>query len=146
MKRFLSFVLILVLCVFVCACGGSADSSGSSSSGLVSTSSNVSQVSTPDDTASVESYITVPDDFDYSKWMVMVNGKLYRGTSEDGPMGDSGCVEGRLIGTVKEGETPTKNGYSNFGITGSYTYDDDGRRMVFTPDGCWRWFEVVDEK
>ena len=144
MKRFSGFILIFVFCVFVCACGEKADGTVLNSS--IPVSDSVSGTSVPDDTASTESYITVPNGFDYSTWMVMINGKLYSGTSEDGPMGDSGCVEGRIIGTVGEGEAPTPNGYSNFGISGSYTFDDNGMRMVFTPDGCWRWFEAVYEK
>ncbi len=145
MKRFLSLMLILVLCVFVCACGEKADDTASG--GFASTLSDDSKVSAPDDTASVETYITVPDGFDYSVWKVMVNDKLYCGTSEDGPMGDSGAVEGRFIGTVEEGEIPTQNGYTNFGVlSGGYTYEYGGKIQVFTPDGCWRWFEVVDEK
>ena len=160
MKKILALVLILIVFGMFTACGSGDDTKDvESSKSDVSAQSEQTKPesvssktdSTPSETASVlseenkvtEEYITVPDGFDYSKWQLKVNGKLYYGTEEDGPMGDSGCVEGRIVGTVGEGETPTDDGYSNFGSVGKgYTYDDNGSIQVFTPDGCWRYFKV----
>lgn len=153
MKKLLALVFILIVFGMFTACGSGDDTNDveSSKSDVSAQSEQTRPESTPSKTASVpseenkvtEEYITVPDGFDYSKWQLKVNGKLYYGTEEDGPMGDSGCVEGRIIGTVGEGETPTDDGYSNFGSVGKgYTYDDNGSIQVFTPDGCWRYFKV----
>lgn len=77
--------------------------------------------------------------------MIMTNGKLYYGTSETGPMGDSGCVDGEILSSVEKDRIPTENGESNFGYIGnSFTKDDgDGAIMVFIEDE-WFWFYAKD--
>ncbi|MDO5406311.1 MAG: hypothetical protein Q4F28_03135 [Eubacteriales bacterium] len=65
--------------------------------------------------------------------LLYVNGTLYHGTKETGPMGDSGCVRGAIRSSVPAGELPDEEGESNFGCVGeSYTndYDADGWLMV----------------
>lgn len=73
--------------------------------------------------------------------VLMVNDRLYYGTSETGPMGDSGCVGGEIVSFLEKDKIPTENGQSNFGgIGNSFTKDDgDGRIMVFIEDE-WFWF------
>lgn len=149
MKKLLSLVMCLVFVAVFVACGVTDETQSKSSSDgesnlseTANTSSKTESVPAEKDKVT-EEYITMPDGFDFSKWQLKVNGKLYYGTAEEGPMGDSGSVEGRIIGTVAEGETPTEDGYSNFGaVGGGYTYDDNGSIQVFTPEGFWRYFKV----
>ncbi len=44
--------------------------------------------------------------------ILMVNDILYYGTEETGPMGDAGCVEGKIQSSAEAGETPAENGPS----------------------------------
>lgn len=73
--------------------------------------------------------------------ILMVNDKLYYGTSETGPMGDAESVDGKILSTVENAELPNENGQSNFGSIGnSFTKDDgNGAIMVFVDDE-WVWF------
>lgn len=73
--------------------------------------------------------------------ILMVNDKLYYGTSEIGPMGDSGCIDGEIISSVEKDKIPTENGQSNFQCIGnSFTKDEgNGGIMVFIDDE-WFWF------
>lgn len=73
--------------------------------------------------------------------ILMINDKLYYGTSETGPMGDSEYVDGEIVSSVEKDKMPTENGQSNFGYVGnSFTKDDgDGEIMVFIEDE-WFWF------
>ena len=48
--------------------------------------------------------------------IIMINNKLYYGTSETGPMGDSGCVEGNILSSIDKNEIPTENGQSKLRI------------------------------
>lgn len=76
------------------------------------------------------------------KLILKYNDSLYYGTDETGPMGDSGCVAGEIISSVKSGEIPTENGQSNFGCVGNpYTKEDgDGRIMVMLDDEIYYFF------
>ena len=42
-------------------------------------------------------------------WLLMVDGALYRGTAETGPMGDSGCVDGKILSVIEPEERPRKS-------------------------------------
>lgn len=77
--------------------------------------------------------------------ILMVEGKLYYGTAEIGPMGDSGSVGGEIQSSVNEDELPSEEGQSNFGgIGNSYTWDTgNGGIMVFIEDE-WYWFYTDD--
>ena len=74
--------------------------------------------------------------------LFMVNEKLYYGTDEVGPMGDSGAVEGEIASSVESNEIPSQNGESNFGCIGNpYTYDfGDGWIMILMEDGEYHIF------
>lgn len=74
--------------------------------------------------------------------LFMVNNKLYYGTDEIGPMGDSGSVEGEIISSVENTETPSRNAESNFGCIGNpYTYDfGDSWIMVLMGDDEYHIF------
>ena len=65
--------------------------------------------------------------------LLIVDGRLYRGTRETGPMGDSGCVDGTIQSVVNPEENPVLEGQANFGKVGNpYTWDGgDGAIMVF---------------
>lgn len=73
--------------------------------------------------------------------ILMVNGKLYYGTEEKGPMGDAGCIGGKIVSSVASDQVPTQEGQSNFGGVGnSYTkVDGEDGIMVFVDDE-WTWF------
>lgn len=77
--------------------------------------------------------------------LLMVNDKLYYGTAETGPMGDSGAVAGKIASVSQNGEMPKQNGQSNFGgIGNSYTRDDgDGFIMVSIED---EWFCFYEQR
>ena len=77
--------------------------------------------------------------------IIMVNDKLYYGTTETGPMGFSDAIEGTIQSTVNANEIPQKNGQSNFGEVGaSYTDDADlGFIMVQIND---EWYVFYAEK
>lgn len=87
----------------------------------------------------VEKDTTEQDDVKPEERLLMVNGKLYCGTAETGPMGDAGAVEGKINSVSKAGTIPNQNGQSNFGgIGSSYTQDyGDGFIMVMIED---EWF------
>ena len=75
------------------------------------------------------------------------NDKLYYGTLETGPMGDSWCVEGEITSSVEKNKIPSENGQSNFGNIGSYYTKDDGNGQVMVSiDDKWYWFKVNDNK
>lgn len=78
----------------------------------------------------------------YDEMILKINDKLYYGSEETGPMGDSGCIGGEITSTVDVDDMPTENGCSNFGCVGnSYTRDEgDGFIMVFMENGEWRCF------
>ena len=72
--------------------------------------------------------------------IIMINNKLYYGTSETGPMGDSGCVEGNILSSVEKNEIPTENGQSNFGYIGNpYTSDFGNGKIMVQTDNNWYW-------
>ncbi|MDD4844793.1 MAG: hypothetical protein PHU31_10785 [Anaerotignum sp.] len=77
-----------------------------------------------------------------NEMILKVNDTLYYGTDEVGPMGDSGCVEGKIKSSVESNAIPTENGSSNFGCIGnSYTFDyGDGFIMVVLDDEAWHCF------
>lgn len=76
--------------------------------------------------------------------ILMVNETLYYGTDEVGPMGDAGCVAGRISSAVNLGEIPSQNGESNFGCIGNpYTSDfGDGMIMVLMEDEAYHVFHT----
>lgn len=76
--------------------------------------------------------------------ILMLNGKLYYGTTETGPMGCADCVEGQIASSVAQDKIPSQNGESNFGCVGnSYTYDDGaGWIQVFLEDGEYHIFRT----
>ena len=78
--------------------------------------------------------------------LLMADGKLYRGTSETGPMGDSDSVDGHIRSSVKPDETPGAEGESNFGcIENPYTMDfGDGFIMVLLEDNEWHIFRAAE--
>ena len=74
--------------------------------------------------------------------LFMINGKLYYGTDEVGPMGDASAVEGKIASSVDSTEIPLQNAESNFGCIGNpYTYDfDDGMIMILMDDDEYHIF------
>ena len=79
--------------------------------------------------------------------ILMINDKLYYGTLETGPMGDSGCVEGEITSSVEKNKIPSENGQSNFGNIGShYTKDDGNGQVMVSIEDKWYWFKVNDNK
>lgn len=85
---------------------------------------------------------------DPETWIVMLNGILYYGTDETGPMGDSGCVGGKIQSTVEAGEIPTENEQSNFGAVGNpYTRDEgDGGIMVSVGEEWYCFYAEGEEE
>ncbi|KXL53774.1 hypothetical protein CLNEO_10000 [Anaerotignum neopropionicum] len=83
-----------------------------------------------------------------SEMVLKLNDTLYYGTDEVGPMGDSGCVEGKITSSVELNSIPTENGSSNFGCIGSsYTYDyGDGFIMVHLNDEEWHCFYAENKE
>lgn len=79
--------------------------------------------------------------------LLIVDGKLYRGTSEIGPMGDAGSVDGTIRSVIDPDKTPPQEGQANFGQEGSpYTWDNgDGTIMVFE-DGEYYIFKKETEE
>ena len=85
---------------------------------------------------------------DMSERILMINDKLYYGSDETGPMGDAGCVEGKIASTVEAGTIPVENGQSNFGCIGNpYTYDFDnaGNIQVLMEDEEYHFFYTQEE-
>lgn len=81
----------------------------------------------------------------YTDMILKVNDTLYYGSEETGPMGDAGCIEGKIASSVASTEVPEENGASNFGCVGNpYTYDEgDHAIMVYVggeKDGEYVWF------
>lgn len=78
--------------------------------------------------------------------LLIADGKLYRGTSETGPMGDSDSVDGHIRSSVKPDETPGAEGESNFGcVENPYTMDfGDGFIMVLLEDNEWHIFRAAE--
>lgn len=73
--------------------------------------------------------------------ILMVNNKLYYGTSEIGPMGDSGSVGGKIISSVEKDTIPTENGQSNFGSVGNpFTKDEGNGAIMVLIEDQWFWF------
>lgn len=83
---------------------------------------------------------------EFSGYLLMAGGKLYYGTSEIGPMGDAGSVDGHITASLKPDETPDTEGQSNFGCIGNpYTRDfGDGMIMVLSEDKEWHVFRAVE--
>ncbi len=75
-----------------------------------------------------------------------VNGDLYYGTDETGPMGDSGCVGGYIESSVDAYSLPKNHGESNFGCIGNpYTFEDgSGKIQVLMDDGEYHLFYHED--
>ena len=81
---------------------------------------------------------------DVKNAVLNLNGTLYYGTEETGPMGDSSMVAGQIASSVKEGETPKESGESNFGCIGnSYTRWNAASVMVDLGDD-WYVFQTKD--
>ena len=79
--------------------------------------------------------------------ILMINNKLYHGTSETGPMGDSGCIGGEITSSVEKDEVPAENNQSNFGNIGShYTKDDGSGKVMVCIDNSWYWFTANNNK
>lgn len=78
--------------------------------------------------------------------LFMINGKLYYGTDEVGPMGDAGSVEGNIVSSVESNEIPSQDAESNFGCIGNpYTFDDgDGWIMILMDDEEYHVFYEKD--
>ena len=74
--------------------------------------------------------------------MLNVNGNLYYGTDETGPMGDSGAVGGYIEASVGKYGVPANHGESNFGCIGNpYTREDESYKIqVLMDDGQYHWF------
>ena len=72
---------------------------------------------------------------------------FYYGTSEIGPMGDSGSVDGYISSSLEPEAIPGEEGQSNFGCIGSpYTWDSgDGRIMVLSEDKEWQRSPVQND-
>ena len=81
------------------------------------------------------------NNFNPEERIIMINDKLYYGTEETGPMGDSGCVDGEIISSVEKDEIPTENGQSNFGALGNpYTKDYGNGEVMVNINDQWFWF------
>ncbi len=74
--------------------------------------------------------------------MIMVNGTLYYDTGKESSItARCGVMDGQIISTVSEDETPTQDGQSNFGYVGcNYQYGLSGTIEVYMDD-TWRVFE-----
>lgn len=83
---------------------------------------------------------------EFSSRLLMAGGKLYYGTSEIGPMGDAGSVDGHITASLEPEETPDTEGQSNFGCIGNpYTRDfGDGMIMVLSEDKEWHIFRAEE--
>ncbi|WP_294150495.1 hypothetical protein [uncultured Clostridium sp.] len=83
---------------------------------------------------------------EFSSRLLMAGGKLYYGTSEIGPMGDAGSVDGHITASLKPEETPDTEGQSNFDCIGNpYTLDfGDGMIMVLSDDKEWHIFRAEE--
>lgn len=75
--------------------------------------------------------------------VLIVDGTIYYGTSETGPMGDSDAVDGYIQSSLEPDVIPYEEGQSNFGCVGNpYTWDTgDGSIMVLSEDDEWHIFE-----
>ena len=75
-----------------------------------------------------------------------LNGNLYYGTDEIGPMGDSGAVGGYIEASVGEHAVPENHGESNFGCVGNpYTAEDESYKIqVLMDDGEYHVFYHED--
>lgn len=93
-------------------------------------------ISTEDAPAASETGTAAAETVLPEDWLLMVDGVLYRGTSETGPMGDAGSVDGIIQSVIAPGKTPSREGEANFGETGNpYTWDSgDGMIMAFVND------------
>lgn len=83
---------------------------------------------------------------EFNSRLLMAGGKLYYGTSETGPMGDAGSVDGHITSSLKPDETPVTEGQSNFACIGNpYTRNfGDGMIMVLSEDEEWHIFRSVE--
>lgn len=98
---------------------------------------NVTGTDLPALTADAE---PVPDT-EAADWLLVVDGALYRGTAEVGPMGDSDCVGGHITSSVRKGEIPSEEGQSNLDSIGSpYTWDSGDGMIMVSVDGEWHIF------
>ncbi len=74
--------------------------------------------------------------------ILMVNGTLYYGTEETGPMGDAGCIGGKILSSTEDGKIPTEDGQSNFGAIGSsFTREDGSGQIMVSVEEEWYWFK-----
>ena len=82
-------------------------------------------------------------DSEFENRILFADGAIYYGTSEIGPMGDSGSVDGYISSSLEPEAIPGEEGQSNFGCIGSpYTWDSvDGRIMVLSEDKEWHIFQ-----
>ena len=82
-------------------------------------------------------------DSEFENRILFADGAIYYGTSEIGPMGDSGSVDGYISSSLEPEAIPGEEGQSNFGCIGSpYTWDSgDGRFMVLSEDKEWHIFQ-----
>lgn len=82
-------------------------------------------------------------DSEFENRILIVDGKIYYGTSKIGPMGDAGSVDGHISSSVSPDGIPYEEGQSNFGCVGNpYTWDfGDGAIMVLSEDEEWHIFE-----
>ncbi len=93
----------------------------------------------------IESVHNIMGPYPYAP-MLNVNGTVYYGTDEIGPMGDSGAVGGYIEKSVSKYTIPDYHGQSNFGCIGNpYTFDDgSGIIQVLMEDGEYHIFYHED--
>ncbi len=80
--------------------------------------------------------------------MVIVDGKLYRGTGEESDIGPRcGTMDGEITASVDITEIPSEDRQSNFGTGYGYQYVSEGSIDVYMPDGNeeLKWMRFVTE-
>lgn len=76
------------------------------------------------------------------KRVLRIDGQLYYGTAETGPMGDSGVVRGMILSSVGENEIPEKDACSNFGCIGNAFTDASGEMVMVAVGEEWFIFRA----
>ena len=78
--------------------------------------------------------------------VLMTDDRLFYGTAETGPLGDSDVPRSEILSTTENGELPTENGQSNFGCVGNlYTTANDEDTIIMVHIGEERYV-FYDEK
>lgn len=142
-------VLLLLAGTALAACGGRADTAGpppsATESGAETAPAGGETQSGNGSGNSTSETILPPEiaDAEFGNRILIVDGKMYYGTPEIGPMGDAGAVDGNISSSVSPDAIPYDEGQSNFGCEGNpYTWDyGDGTIMVLSEDEEWHIFE-----